>query len=468
MTAVRDPRHVVWTVLEAVDSRAAYANLLLPALLRDAGLAPRDAAFATDLTYTTLRWRGLCDAVIASAARRSVTAIDAANLNVLRLATASSLLLQTPAHAVVATGVSLAGIVGSDVRGRGFVNAVLRRVTERDIDAWRAEAIRGLDDQAALAVAYSHPDWVVASLRDALVHAGRTPADLAAVLEADNAAVRPTLAARPGLCAADELLHQPGSLPGRWARTAVHLAGGSPASVPAVAEHRAAVQDEGSQLVALIAAGVSIDGSDRRWLDACAGPGGKAALLGALAAQQGASVTAVERQEHRVRLVRAAVSAMGSVDVVHADATAMAAQSWYRDGMFDRVLLDVPCTGLGALRRRPDLRWHRRPRDVAELAPLQQALFMAGARAVRPGGVIVYSTCSPHVAETAVVTAKALRELESEGVRCDHVDLRVELPRIANIEGSALAASMAGRAFLQLWPDTHGTDAMYVSVWRRR
>ncbi|NDB17936.1 MAG: hypothetical protein EB027_01420, partial [Actinobacteria bacterium] len=254
---------------------------------------------------------------------------------------------------------------------------------------------------------------------------------------------------------------------GSWAAAAVHLPGGDPGRIAAVREHRAGVQDEGSQLVALIAAGIPVEGSDTHWLDACAGPGGKAALLGALAAARGAQLTAVERQEHRVELVTAAVEPLPNVDVRMADATRLDEQSWYRDGMFDRVLVDVPCSGLGALRRRPDLRWHRQQRDVAGLGSTQEALFAAAVRAVRSGGIVAYSTCSPHVAETVVATARAVRALKATGLHCEQVNLSTEIEGIAHIAGGALAATMHGRASLQLWPDLHGTDAMFLSVWRR-
>lgn len=452
----------------AVDTRAAYANLLLPSLLRERGLSGRDAAFATDLTYTSLRWRGLADAVVEHAAGRAVSAIDVHARNVLRLATTSWLVHETAPHAVVATAVDLARAIGADRRGQGFVNAVLRRVTERSATAWRELLAETRTSTRDLAVAYSHPEWIVDALREALIMCGRDPADITALLEADNAAVAATLAARPHLCDVTELLTEEGAQLGRWASTAVHLAGGDPGRIAAVREHRAGVQDEGSQLVALIAAGLRVEGQDSRWLDACAGPGGKAAMLAALAAERGARVTAVEPQAHRAELVRTTLKQLTNVDVVTADSTQLGEQSWYHDAMFDRVLVDVPCSGLGALRRRPDLRWHRQQRDVADIGSLQEALLRAAAVAVRPGGILAYSTCSPHVAETVVVTTRAVRALAAQGVHLVHVDLSMELDQVPRIHGAALSASNLNRASLQLWPDVHGTDAMYLTAWRRR
>ena len=163
------------------------------------------------------------------------------------------------------------------------------------------------------------------------------------------------------------------------------------------------MQDAGSQLVALALTRADVEGRDERWLDLCAGPGGKAALLAALATQQGARLLANERQPHRARLVAQALRATGA-DVVAGDGTPPA----WRDGSFDRVLVDAPCSGLGALRRRPESRWRRRPDDLETLVPLQRALLDSALDSVRPGGVVLYATCSPVLAETAGVVEAVL------------------------------------------------------------
>jgi 16S rRNA (cytosine967-C5)-methyltransferase len=193
------------------------------------------------------------------------------------------------------------------------------------------------------------------------------------------------------------------------------------------------VQDEGSQLCALALAAVSIEGRDDRWLDLCAGPGGKTALLAALAAQRGATVTANEVREHRAELVRRATAPW--------DVTVRVGDGRELTGEYDRVLVDAPCTGLGALRRRPEARWRREPSDVAPLAALQRELLAAALRLVRPGGVVAYVVCSPHPAETVEIIG-------------DHelLDARPYFPS-------------AGPGFeVQLWPHRHGTDAMYCAL----
>jgi 16S rRNA (cytosine967-C5)-methyltransferase len=211
------------------------------------------------------------------------------------------------------------------------------------------------------------------------------------------------------------------------------------------------VQDEGSQLVALALANAPLDGPDARWLDGCAGPGGKAALLAALAAQRGAVLLASEKQPHRAGLVAKALAGNpGPYQVVAADGTRPA----WRPGSFDRVLVDVPCTGLGALRRRPEARWRRRPEDLDACAPHQRSLLRTALESVRVGGVVGYATCSPHLAETRAVVADLLKQFP----QADLIDARPLLPGVP---------ALGDGPDVQLWPHLHGTDAMYLALIRR-
>jgi len=279
--------------------------------------------------------------------------------------------------------------------------------------------------------------------------------ELADLLAADNVAPQVTLVARPGLAVRDDLLAE-GARAGRWSPYAATWPGGDPGGLRLVREGRAGVQDEGSQLVALALAAAPLDGADERWLDLCAGPGGKAALLGALAAERRAVVTAVEVAPHRADLVRSAVAALGdAVQVRCADGRQVGDDE---PGRYDRVLVDAPCTGLGALRRRPEARWRRSPADLPALAPLQRALLTSALEAVRPGGVVAYSTCSPVVAETRLVVDDVLR-------RRDDVEL-LDAQAALGVPDAA-GPDAAGRT-AQLWPHRHGTDAMFLALLRRR
>ncbi|NUL08131.1 RsmB/NOP family class I SAM-dependent RNA methyltransferase [Streptomyces lunaelactis] len=459
----KDPvRILAFEALRAVDERDAYANLVLPPLLKKArekdDFDGRDAALATELVYGTLRRQGTYDAIIATCIDRPLREVDPPVLDVLALGAHQLLGTRIPTHAAVSASVDLARVVLGDGRAK-FVNAVLRKIAQNDLDAWLEKVAPPYDEDAEdhLAVVHSHPRWIVSALWDSL---GGGRAGIEDLLEADNERPEVTLVARPGRSTTDELfdvLGEDSGLPGRWSPYAVRLAeGGEPGAIEAVREGRAGVQDEGSQLVAIALANAPLDGPDERWLDGCAGPGGKAAMLAALAAGRGASLLASEKQPHRARLVeRALAGNPGPYQVIAADGT----RPPWREGSFDRVLVDVPCTGLGALRRRPEARWRRRPEDLEGFAPLQRGLLREALKAVRVGGVVGYATCSPHLAETRVVVEDVLKGRGGQQpVEAEWVDARPLMPGVP---------ALGDGPDVQLWPHVHGTDAMYLALLRR-
>ena len=452
-------------MLRAVTDRDAYANLLLPALLAERGLHGRDAALATELAYGTLRGRGSYDAVLAACSTRALADIDPPVLDVLRLGTHQLLATRIGPHAAVSTSVALAREVAGG-GAAGFANAVLRQVATRDLDSWIAVVApdRAADPVGYLAVKTSHPGWIVAAVSESL---GEEPVTGLPLTEAALAAngIRPqvTLCAVPGLATTADLVAH-GSEAARWSPFGAYLDGGDPAGIPEVKQGRAAVQDEASQLaaLALTRAGVGTaqpgpgapDG-DRRWLDLCAGPGGKARLLAGLAAGRGARLLAADVREHRARLVRAAIAPSRAAAVVVADGTRAA----WRPASFDRVIADVPCSGLGALRRRPDARWRKTPADVAALGELQRSLLRTAINAARPGGVIAYVTCSPHIAETRAVVGQVTAARDDVAV-LDAPALLGEVPD--------LACPAPGGRYAQFWPHLHGTDAIFLALLRKR
>ncbi|GGV10629.1 rRNA cytosine-C5-methyltransferase [Streptomyces litmocidini] len=451
----KDPvRMLAFEALRAVDERDAYANLVLPPLLRKArekgDFDGRDAALATELVYGTLRRQGTYDAIIAACIDRPLREVDPPVLDVLALGAHQLLGTRIPTHAAVSASVELARVVLGDGRAK-FVNAVLRKISQQDLDAWVEQVAPPYDQDAEdhLAVVHSHPRWVVSALWDAL---GGGRAGIESLLEADNERPEVTLVARPGRVTTEELAATAETEPGRWSPYALRMAeGGEPGAIEAVKEGRAGVQDEGSQLVAIALADAPLEGSDTRWLDGCAGPGGKAALLAALASERGAALLASERQPHRARLVeRALAGNPGPYQVIAADGT----RPPWRPGSFDRVLMDVPCSGLGALRRRPEARWRRRPEDLDGFAPLQRALLTEALSAVRVGGVVGYATCSPHLAETRVVVDDVLKKVGG----AELIDARPLLPGVPELGDGP---------DVQLWPHLHGTDAMYLALLRR-
>ena len=372
-----DPRRTAYDVLAAVRDREAYANLLLPKFLADRQLTGRDAAFATELTYGTLRGQGTYDAILAACSDRPLAKLDPPVLDVLRLGTHQLLNTRVGAHAAVATSVDLAkSVIGPRVSG--YVNAVLRRVATRDLPAWLDIVAPSpmTDRDGYLATRYSHPRWIVAAYRAALgdtadntapataipdggvgpdtpgalsdaesasaggnARAGIaetrdanprdaeapnadapapeatgevTATELEAALAADNARPRVTMAAFPAGPSRDEIM-PPGAVPGRWSPYAFTLPSGDPA--PLIDAGTAAVQDEGSQLAAIALARAPVspradqgNAEVERWLDMCAGPGGKSRLLYGLAQAPRAALTSAELHPHRATLVRDALT----------------------------------------------------------------------------------------------------------------------------------------------------------------
>ena len=435
------PRRAAYDVLLAVRERQAYANLVLPGLLRERSITGRDAALATELAYGALRGQGLYDAVLQACVDRPLAQVDPPVLDVLRLGVHQLLRTRIPPHAAVSATVDLARRVVS-AGPVAFVNAVLRKVTAKDLAGWVAALAPADDRLAALALEHSHPRWIASAFRDAL---GGDLWQTGAALVAGDARPEVHLVARR--LPREELALVSGGTPGPFSPYAVRLSEGDPGALGAVRHGLAGVQDEGSQLMALALAAAPIEGPDRLWVDLCAGPGGKAALLDVLAAGRGATLLALEAQHHRSRLVRGS----GVSLVVTADAR----QPPLAPGSVDRILLDAPCTGLGALRRRPEARWRRQPSDLPPLTRLQGELLDAAFALLRPGGVLAYVTCSPHLAETVVPVSDVLRrhpELE-------RVDARPLLPGVPDLGGGPS---------VQLWPHLHGTDAMHLSLLRRR
>lgn len=445
-----DPaRTVALDVLRAVRRDDAYANLLLPRLLRDRNLDRRDKALATELTYGTARTAGVLDVIIASAAGRPISEIDGDLLDVLRLGSYQLLRTRIGSHAAVSTSVDL--VRASHGMGQaGFVNAVLRKVSQRDEQLWIDTVAPSMADDMVgnLAFTYAHPRWIADVFAQSLGSIG----ELQAALAADDERPIVHLVARPGQITAEELALVSGGEEGRLSPYCVYLPEGDPGALDAVRDGFAGVQDEGSQLVALAVARAEVGEDAGRWLDLCAGPGGKAALLGSLADLDGAHVDAVEVSEHRARLIENIVDGL-PLTVHVADGRASGLEPGY-----DRILVDAPCSGLGSLRRRPESRWRRQPADVPELVALQTQLLTEAVRLVRPGGVVVYSTCSPHPAETTGVVDAVLGAVDG----IEPIDAR---PLVAG--DMTEAETLGAGPHVQLWPHRQDTDAMFVSVLRK-
>ncbi|MEV4729066.1 RsmB/NOP family class I SAM-dependent RNA methyltransferase [Saccharopolyspora sp. NPDC049426] len=440
-----DPvRLVAVETLRAVRERDAYANLALPPLLKQRRISGRDAALATELTYGACRAKGLLDAVIGECSTRPLSEMDPKLLDALRVGVYQLLRTRIPAHAAVASTVDIVRFENGS-KMSGFANAVLRRATELDEQGWvdKLAPDQAEDPVGYLAMKHAHPKWIARAFADAL---GLD--ELEDALAADDARPAVHLTARPGEISADELAAITGGDPAPYSPYGVRLEAGAgdPGDLEPVQEGFAAVQDEGSQLASLAVTRPEIEGSDLRWLDLCAGPGGKAALLGALVTLDGGTLDAVEQAPHRAELVRKATDGL-SVTVHTGDGRDPGLEPG-----FDRVLVDAPCTGLGALRRRPEARWRRQPGDVGDLTKLQRELLISAIGLTRPGGIVGYVVCSPHLPETEGVVADVVRRT---GVT--QLDAREHFPDVPDLgDGPGV----------QLWPHKHGTDAMFCALFQ--
>lgn len=445
-------RTVALNLLFSVELEDAYANLLLPKLLTNSKLDDRDTALAQELSFGTLRWQLFYDRIIEECAKRYSDEIDIKALVVLRLGAHQILGMRIPAHAALDETVELAKQFVS--RGAaGFVNGVLRRVSEKSRDQWLAIVLEGLDNPyERMAVEFSHPIWVVKALEQSLKLDGRE-SELRDLLLADNIAPLVSLVALPGLAKKSDFEDLP---IGPASPIGAQLDGGDPNNLKAFREGRLRVQDQGSQLAALALVEAKPRAENENWLDLCAGPGGKAALLAAEAKVAGAKLVCNEVLPHRAKLVRQALSAIDSnVEVTVEDGRSYS-QSY--SSSFDRILLDAPCTGLGALRRRPEARWRKKQSDVADLTSLQEELLSSAWDCLKPGGVLAYVTCSPHLAETNSIVDWANRKLP--GVQL------LDSNKVIHGINNQLALNKA-RKTTQLWPHLHQTDAMFIALFTK-
>ncbi|MFM7451922.1 MAG: transcription antitermination factor NusB [Actinomycetota bacterium] len=427
---IDDPRLLAFEVLAEVGLQGAYSNLILPKALTESSLDDKDRAFATELVYGTLRMQGRHDHFISSASDRSLEQIDPKALIVLRLGTHQLKQMRVPSHAAIYESVELAKkVVGKSTAS--FVNAILRKMDSLDFE----QLSKPNQEYARLALEYSHPEWIVSSYFDSL----KNSSDVIRLLQANNNPAKPTLIAWPGLATQGELL-EAGALAIASSSVAATF-DGNPGDIAAIRERRAGVQDLGSQLV--VERFFDQFKPNLRWLDLCAGPGGKAAYLSALLKRDGGSLLANEISNERAKLV-SQVMHHGEVNVC--DGRSMPDEL----GKFDRILLDAPCTGIGALRRRPEVRWRRNLQDLKNLTQLQSELLESATRLLSPGGIIAYVTCSSHQAETKFQIRSFLKQ-HSNFTRIPVKDQR------ADIDGD-----------LQLWPHRDGTDALFLSLLRRK
>ena len=443
----QSPRAVALEVLRRVEATQAYANLLLDARLGSGRLSAPDRALATELTYGVLRWQGRLDWILGQVLDRPIASLERTVRLTLRLGTYQACLLsRVPDFAVVDEAVELVRRQGRP-EAAGFVNAVLRAAIR-----WRDRGEAGPPEGS---IEYwssigSHPRWLAERWF------GRLGAVEAGALMASNNTVPPTtlvvnpLRAEPAAIQAALAASVPAVTPGRYVPEALSVRGaGRIADLPGFREGWLVPMDEAGVLPVL-----ALDPQPgERILDACAGGGGKSALLGARVGSHG-EVVALDISPRAIRRLETAAARLG-LEMVRPRLGDCRTAGGMEGKPFARVLLDAPCTGLGTIRRRPEIKWRRSPADMARAADLQGALLEGVAAAVAPGGVLVYSTCSLEPEETDAVGA---------GFLAAHPEFQPDEVPATSAEVRALAA---GPGTLRAWPHRHGTDGFYVLRLRR-
>ena len=432
------PRLLAFDLLTEVNRNEGYSNLLLPQALNASKLEDRDRSLVTELLYGTIRMQGKHDWVLAQISDRPWSEVDPGIVDICRLGVHQIHEMRIPDHAAVAATVEVARKRIGESKA-SFVNALLRSVTRTPIEEWFSPLNAIADPVERLAIRYSHPEWIVSAYYDLL----KSWDEVEAALTINNEAATPTLVSWPGFSSQQDLVDIGGE-PTEFSPYGVHWKG-NPGALDLIKARKIGVQDEGSQLVAEVFAKSA---AGTQWLDLCAGPGGKAALLSSIARQRGIVFTANEISNARAELVK---------QVVHGDRVMVSDGRTIGEApdKFDAILIDAPCTGLGALRRRPEVRWRRTLQDLRELTLLQRELVDSATQALNPGGVLGYATCSPHLAETSIQIAD---------IKKKHPGLK----QIAVDEFLPISLQEATReGAMSLWTHKHGTDAMYLALFRK-
>jgi 16S rRNA (cytosine967-C5)-methyltransferase len=431
-------RLLAFDLLTEVNRNEGYSNLLLPQALNASKLDDRDRSLVTELLYGTIRMQGKHDWVLAQISDRPWSEVDPGIVDICRLGVHQIHEMRIPDHAAVAATVEVARKRIGESKA-SFVNALLRSVTRKSIEEWFTPLDEITDVVERFAIHFSHPEWIVSAYYDLL----KNWDEVELALKINNEAATPTLVSWPGFSTQQDLIDIGGE-PTEFSPYGVHWKG-NPGALDLIKSRKIGVQDEGSQLVAEVFAKVAQGSS---WLDLCAGPGGKAALLSSIARQRDIRFTANEVSAARAVLV---------TQVVHGDRVLVSDGRTIGSSAekFDAILIDAPCTGLGALRRRPEVRWRRTLQDLRALTQLQRELVESAIQALRPGGVLGYATCSPHLAETSIQVA----DIKKKHPELQQVIVDEYLP------SSLVGATRDGA--MSLWTHKHGTDAMYLALFRK-
>jgi 16S rRNA (cytosine967-C5)-methyltransferase len=438
--SVSPSRAAAFDVLLRIEQQDAYASALLHSSQYDK-LSLADHGLTTELVMGVLRWRSRLDEEIGRFSAKGIDKLDLEVLTALRLAAYQRLFLdRIPGRAAVHESVEL---VKRARKGSAapFANAVLRKLAASTPAAEATEDERS-GSTAELSRRFAHPLWLVERwVREFGLETVRK------ICEYDQHA--PETAVHLSASTTEADLKQSGLTlsPGRLLASARRVHSGTVAGTSGLADKRIAIQDEASQLVALLA------GHGSRILDCCAAPGGKTRILAELNPES--RVTAVELHPHRARLLRKLVPA-GNVDVIQTDICQFTA-----DAGFDRVLVDAPCSGTGTLARNPEIKWRLQRDDIADLQGRQLQILRAAMRHVASSGKLVYATCSLEREENEAVVKKALSAEPSFHT----LDCKIDLERL-RAEGELVwdPESLTQGPFLRTFPGVHPCDGFFAAI----
>ncbi|GAK39802.1 ribosomal RNA small subunit methyltransferase B [Paenibacillus sp. TCA20] len=438
-------REAALQVLAAVEQEGAYSNLLLNQVLKQANLTPADTGLATELVYGTIARQKTLDYYLESYVAKGLAKLQPWVRSLLRLSLYQILYLdRVPDHAAVSEAVNIAKRKGHQGIS-GMVNGVLRNIL-RNRD--KLTIPEDLPAAERIALMHSHPEWLVQRW---IEQYGEQEAE--AMCRANNEAppvsvrVNTTMISRnkliqemqeEGLVVEPSLLSDDGI---------IVKSGGNMALTDWYKEGMLSVQDESSMLVA----GAVDPKPGMTVLDCCAAPGGKTSHMGEKMEDQG-RIIANDIHPHKVELIHRQAERLGlaSIETVCHDALDLASN--YKEASFDRILLDAPCSGFGVIRRKPDLRWTKSPEDVEAISALQYELLSRVSKLLKPGGTLVYSTCTTEHAENGGVVERFLKE-NDQFAPAGHLSLREELRHSAILDEYGI----------QILPHQFHSDGFYIA-----
>ena len=393
--------------------------------------------------------QGRHDWILSQASDRPWIEVDPALVDVARLGAHQLFEMRVPTHAAVSATVELGRKVLGESKA-SFLNAILRKISQKSLDDYVSQILEIKDDIQRLSVLHSHPQWIISAYLDQLGSLD----EVEKLLLANNSAPRPTLVSWPGLSTQSDLIDI-GAEPTPYSPYGA-IFDGSPSSLDLVINRKAGVQDEGSQLLALL-----LDAHRGEMVvDFCAGAGGKTLAIGAAMRNTG-RLYAMDTSAHRLdalkpRLARSQLSNVHPAAIAHERDDRVKRLA----GKIDRVLVDAPCSGLGTLRRNPDLKWRQKPEGIADVVATQTAILDSAARLLKSGGRLVYATCSMLPQENEDI-ANAFSAAHPDFVALPVLE---ELTRLK----VAHADNLCSGHFLRLWPHRHGTDGFFAAIWVRK